>query len=75
VNIVFRLAKDGKDGRSDLEAVFLREARKQGMIELAGHRRVGGIRVSLYNAVSEAWVETLVAFMKRFQAEHMSPSA
>ena len=60
MNVVFRLPSEA------LEEKFVAEAKKHRMVGLKGHRSVGGIRVSLYNAVSVAWVETLVAFMQEF---------
>jgi phosphoserine aminotransferase len=60
MNVVFRL------GSEDLEKRFLDEAKKHAMVGLKGHRSVGGIRVSLYNAVEPAWVEELARFMKDF---------
>ncbi|MDD5761644.1 MAG: 3-phosphoserine/phosphohydroxythreonine transaminase [bacterium] len=60
MNVVFRLPAP------ELEEQFIAEAKKQGMIGLKGHRSVGGIRVSIYNAVPYEWVETLAAFMEAF---------
>jgi phosphoserine aminotransferase len=60
MNIVFRLPNEG------LEEKFVSEAKKQGMWGLKGHRSVGGIRVSAYNAVSVSDVRTLVSFMEGF---------
>jgi phosphoserine aminotransferase len=60
MNVVFRLPNEG------LEERFVSEAKKAGMVGLKGHRSVGGIRVSLYNAVELAWVKTLTGFMKDF---------
>jgi phosphoserine aminotransferase len=60
MNVVFRLPTP------ELEERFIAEAKKQGMIGLKGHRSVGGIRVSIYNAVPFEWVETLAAFMETF---------
>ena len=60
MNVVFRLPTP------ELEERFIAEAKKQGMIGLKGHRSVGGIRVSIYNAVPYEWVETLAAFMEAF---------
>ena len=42
------------------------EAKKKGMVGLKGHRSVGGIRVSTYNAVEPAWIDELTAFMQAF---------
>lgn len=54
-------------GREDLDKKFVQEARERGLINLAGHRLVGGMRASLYNAMTLEGVEALVAFMKDFQ--------
>ncbi|KZV58160.1 phosphoserine aminotransferase 2, chloroplastic-like [Dorcoceras hygrometricum] len=64
MNVPFTLAKP------ELEAEFVREAAKEKMLQLKGHRSVGGIRASIYNAMPLAGVEKLVAFMKDFQARH-----
>lgn len=53
-----------------LDSVFLREADEQGLKNLKGHRSVGGMRASLYNAVSEAGVAALVEFMRNFEKQH-----
>jgi len=60
MNVVYRLPSD------DLEDRYVREAEAQGMVGLRGHRVVGGIRASLYNAVSESDVATLSAFTRDF---------
>jgi len=60
MNVVFRL------GNEALEEQFVGEAKKAGMVGLKGHRSVGGIRVSLYNAVPLAWAESLATFMGAF---------
>ncbi|KAI6241390.1 Phosphoserine aminotransferase [Aphelenchoides fujianensis] len=62
MNVPFRVRSD-----PELEAKFLAEAAAQGMISLKGHRSVGGIRASLYNAVSLEETRKLVDFMKKFQ--------
>ncbi|KAL2520331.1 Phosphoserine aminotransferase 2 [Forsythia ovata] len=64
MNVPFTLAKP------ELEAEFIKEAAKEKMVQLKGHRSVGGMRASIYNAMPLAGVETLVAFMKDFQARH-----
>jgi phosphoserine aminotransferase len=53
-----------------LDAGFLAEAHAAGLANLAGHRSVGGMRASLYNAMPLAGVEALVAFMKEFERRH-----
>ena len=60
MNIVFRLPSE------DLEAQFLSEAKSAGMIGLKGHRTVGGLRASIYNAAPREWCESLANFMKTF---------
>jgi phosphoserine aminotransferase len=60
MNVVFRLPTEADEER------FCKEAKARGMIGLKGHRSVGGIRVSLYNAVEPAWVDTLADFMAEF---------
>ncbi|MFH0765122.1 MAG: 3-phosphoserine/phosphohydroxythreonine transaminase [Calditrichota bacterium] len=54
----------------DLEAKFIKESKAAGFIGLKGHRSVGGIRVSMYNAVPPQAIEELVAFMKGFKAKN-----
>jgi phosphoserine aminotransferase len=61
MNVPFTLA----DPR--LDPAFLAEAHAAGLANLAGHRSVGGMRASIYNAMPLAGVETLVAFMKDFE--------
>lgn len=63
MNVVFRVA----GGDEQTEKRFIAEATKAGMVGVAGHRSVGGMRVSLYNAVPLAAVEALVAFMRDFE--------
>ena len=60
MNLVFRLPSEA------LEDQFVAEAKKQNMVGLKGHRSVGGIRVSLYNAVPVEWTKTLAHFMAEF---------
>jgi phosphoserine aminotransferase len=61
------------DGGNDvLEKQFLDEATKAGMINLAGHRSVGGLRASIYNGMPTEGVEALVTFMKQFQEQSMA---
>jgi phosphoserine aminotransferase len=56
----------------DLEAAFIKEAAANGMVQLKGHRSVGGVRASIYNAMPKAGVEKLVSLMKSFQAKQSS---
>jgi phosphoserine aminotransferase len=61
MNVTFRLPNE------ELEKQFVTEATKAGLDGLKGHRSVGGIRASIYNAFPKEGVETLVAFMKEFE--------
>lgn len=55
-------------GNDELDKRFCKEAEKIGLVNLKGHRSVGGMRASIYNAMPEAGVDTLIAFMKEFEA-------
>ena len=57
-------------GDKELEAQFVKEAEANGLTSLKGHRSVGGMRASIYNAMPYEGVEALVAFMKKFEEEH-----
>ena len=57
-------------GDKDLEALFVKEAEKEGLVSLKGHRSVGGMRASIYNAMPMEGVQKLIAFMKKFEAEN-----
>ncbi len=64
MNVPFTLAD------SELDAVFLEESKEEGLTTLKGHRSVGGMRASIYNAMPEEGVDTLVAFMAEFERRH-----
>ena len=64
MNVVWRLPSE------ELETAFVSEAKKAGMIGLKGHRSVGGIRASIYNAVPVAAIDALVEFMKDFEKKN-----
>lgn len=55
---------------TELDAKFVKEAAAEGLVSLKGHRLVGGMRASIYNAMPIEGVEKLVAFMKKFEAEN-----
>ncbi len=61
MNVVFNVTTP------ELEAEFVAAAQKQGMVGLKGHRSVGGVRASIYNAAELAWIEALVDFMNNFK--------
>lgn len=57
-------------GNEELDAKFVKEAKEAGFVNLKGHRTVGGMRASIYNAMPVEGVEKLVEFMKKFEAEN-----
>ena len=57
-------------GDKDMDAKFIAEAKAAGFVNLKGHRTVGGMRASIYNAMPVEGVEKLVAFMKKFEEEN-----
>ena len=57
-------------GDKDLDTLFVKEAEAAGFVNLKGHRTVGGMRASIYNAMPIEGVEALVAFMKKFEEEN-----
>lgn len=58
-------------GSAELDAKFIREAGAAGFVNLKGHRTVGGMRASIYNAMPLEGVRALVAFMKKFETENI----
>ena len=64
MNVTFRLPSE------DLEKTFVAEAKERGLAGIKGHRSVGGMRASIYNAMPLAGVEKLAAFMKEFRKKH-----
>ncbi|MCI5860427.1 MAG: 3-phosphoserine/phosphohydroxythreonine transaminase [Lachnospiraceae bacterium] len=58
-------------GDKELDARFVKEAEAAGFVNLKGHRTVGGMRASIYNAMPLEGVEALVAFMKKFEEENL----
>ena len=64
MNVTFRLPNE------DLEKLFVKESTAAGFDGLKGHRSVGGLRASIYNAFPEEGVHALVAFMREFEKKH-----
>ncbi|SPX84603.1 3-phosphoserine/phosphohydroxythreonine transaminase [Moraxella ovis] len=64
MNVPFQLAD------TELDKLFLEESKKAGLLNLKGHRVVGGMRASIYNAITLEQVESLVDFMKAFEQKH-----
>ena len=58
-------------GDADMDAKFVKTATEAGFVNLKGHRTVGGMRASIYNAMPVEGVEALVAFMKKFEEENL----
>ena len=57
-------------GDADKDALFVAESKAAGLVNLKGHRSVGGMRASIYNAMPEAGVDALIEFMAKFEKEH-----
>jgi phosphoserine aminotransferase len=64
MNVPFRLKNEAYDEE------FLKQAKQNGLVELKGHRSVGGMRASIYNAMPVEGVKALVGFMREFQTKH-----
>ena len=64
MNVPFKLKDE------TLDAAFLKGAEARGMVQLKGHRAVGGMRASIYNAMPIEGVQALVAYMKEFETQH-----
>ncbi|KAF9900970.1 Phosphoserine aminotransferase [Linnemannia zychae] len=81
MNIPFRISATPKnataadatvDKKKDeaMEAAFVAQAEAKGLLQLAGHRSVGGIRASIYNAMTEEGVDVLIAYLKEFENQY-----
>ena len=57
-------------GDADLDKRFVAEAKTQGLVNLGGHRTVGGMRASIYNAMPDEGVDKLIGFMKKFETDN-----
>lgn len=78
---LFKATVSGKDrslmnvpfitGNEELDAKFIAEAKKAGLINIKGHRSVGGMRASIYNAMPIEGVKALVEFMRKFEIENV----
>jgi len=64
MNVPFTLADP------ELDKTFLSEAADAGLSSLKGHRSVGGMRASIYNAMPEAGIDALISFMQEFERTH-----
>ncbi|MDR0685414.1 MAG: 3-phosphoserine/phosphohydroxythreonine transaminase [Spirochaetaceae bacterium] len=69
MNVTFVVNEGDAVRRAALEQRFLSEAAVQGMVNLAGHRLVGGLRASIYNAMPEEGVKSLVSFIEKFEKD------
>ena len=68
MNIVFVSRENDPEKKKALEARFAREAAAAGLVNLAGHKLVGGLRASVYNAMPMEGVKALIAFMEKFES-------
>ena len=64
MNVTFRTGDDA------LDAEFVKGAAERGMVNLKGHKKVGGMRASIYNNMPYEGVETLISYLKEFEAAH-----
>lgn len=69
MNVVFRIKPDSKDSET-LEESFVKEAKKEGLTDLKGHRAIGGLRASIYNASPMEASKALAEFMRHFEKMH-----
>ena len=67
MNIPFVCREENQDKQKEIETRFLKEAAEAGLVNLAGHRLVGGMRASIYNAMPIEGVNALIAFMEKFE--------
>ena len=58
-------------GNDEMDKKFVEEAKNEGLVQLKGHRTVGGMRASIYNAMPIEGVVKLVEFMKKFESENI----
>ena len=71
MNVPFVCRIEDADKKAEIEAKFIKEATEAGFVNLKGHRSVGGMRASIYNAMPIEGVEKLVEFMKKFEKENL----
>jgi phosphoserine aminotransferase len=64
MNVPFRLSD------AALDEAFLKGAKERGMVQLKGHRAVGGMRASIYNAMPIEGVQALVSYLEEFERQH-----
>ena len=57
-------------GNAELDKKFVAQAKEKGLVNLAGHRSIGGMRASIYNAMPKEGVEALIQFLKEFEEEN-----
>jgi phosphoserine aminotransferase len=72
MNIPFLPTLTDAERKADLESRFVKEAAVEGLVNLAGHRLVGGMRASIYNAMPIEGVKALIGFMEKFEKANLS---
>ena len=70
MNVPFTINSTGTLKDAGLDGEFFSQANARGLLQLKGHRSVGGVRASIYNAMPVEGVQSLVAYMKEFEARH-----
>jgi len=67
MNITFVPRESDPDKRKEIDTRFVKEAAAEGLVNLAGHRLVGGMRASMYNAMPIEGTKALIAFIEKFE--------
>ena len=70
MNVPFLTKETDPEKAKEINNTFVKEAAAAGLVNLAGHRLVGGMRASIYNAMTIDGVKALIAFMEKFAKEH-----
>ena len=71
MNVPFLTKETDPDKAKEINKKFVKEAEEAGLVNLAGHRLVGGMRASIYNAMPIEGVKALIAFMDKFAKENL----
>ena len=75
MNVRFGIRADSAEKKQEAEKRFVSCAEQAGLVNLAGHRLIGGLRASIYNAMPKEGVEALINFMDAFKIDTCKPNA
>ena len=70
MNVPFLTKETDEEKANAINKKFVKEAAEAGLVNLAGHRLVGGMRASIYNAMTKEGVQALIDFMEKFAKEN-----